>query len=111
MKKTENDVLTLYVNALQGMTIAASMMTLAMLCNEVKEDWPEFEKLLYIYQEFDKLNRKDCHNKYNPSDKTLNTGKTFLQEIKNFKFHPDVQNQDIQEIIDNTIETTQLLLS
>jgi len=111
MKKTENDALTLYINALNGMTIAASIMTLGLLCNNVKEDWPEFEKLINVYQEFDNSNLKDFHNRKNLSDRTLNTGKLFLQELRNFKFHPNAQNKDIQEIIDNTIETTELVLS
>ena len=111
MKKNENDVLSLYVNALQGITIAASMMTLSILCNDIKKDWPEFKKLMNSYYEFDNFNREDCHNKNNHSDKTLKSGKIFLQEIKKFKSNLDAQDKDIQDIIENTIETTQLFIS
>ena len=52
MKKTDVDPVDMFVNGLKGTTLAATMLTFCILCQEVKEDWPECEKVKKAYSIF-----------------------------------------------------------
>lgn len=111
MKKTDVDPLEMYTIGLKGVTLTATMLTISILCLEIKEDWPEFEKVKSAYSSFDKSNRNDLNGKIICSEKTYSTGKTFLKEIKAFKQLPEAKTDDLQELIKNAIDITASIVS
>lgn len=111
MKKTDVDPLNMYTNGLKGITLAATMLTFSILCQEIKDDWPEYEKVKKTYSSFDKSNRNDLKAKNICSSKTSSLGESFLKEIKAFKQLPEAKDDDLQEMIKSSIEITASIIS
>ena len=111
MRKTDANPLEIYVDGLKGMTLAATMLTFFVVCIEIKEEWPEFEKVRKLYRIFNDSNRKDLDDRVLCSNKTRSTGKAFLKEIESFKQLPEAQDNDLQEVIDNAIDTTKSIIA
>ena len=111
MKKTDVDPLDMYTNGLKGITLAATMLTISILCQEIKQDWPECEKVKKAYSIFDESNLNDLKDRKSCSEKTFSAGKIFLKEIKAFKQLPEAETDDLQELIKNSIDITTSIIS
>lgn len=110
MKKIDVNPLEIYASGLKGMTFAATMLTFFVVCTEIKEEWPEFDKVRKLYRVFIDSNQKDLDDRILCSNNTLNSGKSFLNELKVFKQLPEVQDNDVQELIENAIEATKKII-
>ena len=111
MKNSDVNTIDVYTNGLKGMTLAATMLTFCIVCNEIKEEWPDYAKVKNLYRDFDKSSRNDLNDRIICSEKTRSTGKIFLKEIKAFKQLPEANEDDLKDIIKNAIEITISIIS
>ena len=87
------------------MSLASGMMVFGAACDSIKKEQPECEKFEDAYTKFDDSIEKACNNQLGLTPDVVNYGKAFLDELNIFQNFPEVQKDNLQELIDRITKT------
>ena len=110
MSKKNNPVQS-YILAIKSMSLASGMMVLGAACDSIKKEWPEWEKVEDAYTKFDDSIEKACNNQLGLTSAIVNYGKAFLDELNNFQNLPEVQKDNLQELINRITKTVKEIIN
>ena len=111
MKKTDVNLVDLYCVALKGVTLATNMLVLTAICNSDDKECEEFIKLNETYQQFDKAMCKTIKAQKLSLHATIANAKKYYSALSEFKKIPDVQTDDMQELIESQEEIIQSIIN
>ena len=99
MEKEKNNSVANFILGLKSMSLASGMMVLGAICDSIKKEWPEFNRLEEAYAKFDNSIEKALENKSGLTPTIVKYGKVFINELNSFKTLPEAQKESIQESI------------
>lgn len=99
MDKTNQKAIESYLLSIKSLSLASGMMVFGAVCDSIKKEWPECEKVEEAYTKFDDSIEKACNNQLGFSPAIVNSGKAFLDELNSFQKLKDAQKQNLQQLI------------
>ena len=111
MDKTNQKAIESYLLSIKSLSLASGMMVLGAVCDSIKKEWPEFEKVEDAYTKFDDSIEKACNNQLGLTPAVVNYGKDFLDELNCFQKLKDAQKDNIQELINRIKKTSEKIIN
>ena len=99
MDKTNKKAIESYLLSIESLSLASGMMIFGAVCDSIKKEWPECEKVNDAYTKFDDSIEKACNNQLGFSTAVVNSGKAFLDELNTFQKQEDAQKENLQKLI------------
>ena len=109
-KKKNNKPVQSYILAIKSMSLASGMMVLGAACDSITKEWLEWEKVEDAYTKFDDSIEQACNNQLGLTPDVVNYGKAFLDELNNFQNLPEVQKDNLQELIVRIKNTSEKII-
>ena len=109
-KKKNNKPVQSYILTIKNMSLASGMMVVGAACDSITKEWLEWEKVEDAYTKFDDSIEQACNKQLGLTPDVVNYGKAFLDELNNFQNLPEVQKDNLQELINRIKNTSEKLI-
>lgn len=87
------------------------MMIFDAVCESIKTEWPEYDKVIDSYTKFENSIENALKKESGLSPAIVNHGKAFINELNSFQNMPEVEKENLQELIKHVKKTGRKIIN